>query len=180
MHLTVLRVCNQIYTEAARVLWTSNTFSFRDGMAMKRFLMNRNIKQKGMLRSLRLNMAWWTQDPEEWDKALTMQVLNSVPGLRHLRLHITHKMNAQRYRHIKDNFLNSIAWGGSMWKLSTVPWTNAEVHVRLPQLLPRDKMWTDSDMKEVADMLRELLLNPKGAEIYAEEQRILAAEKEIP
>lgn len=59
MRLTVLRVCNQIYTEAARVLWTSNTFSFRDGDALRRFLMTRSIKQKPMIRSLRLEMGWW-------------------------------------------------------------------------------------------------------------------------
>ena len=174
MHLTVLRVCNQIYTEAARVLWTSNTFSFRNGMALKRFIMTRSIKQKGMMRSLRLEMGWWTQDYEEWEMALTMQALNSLPNLRRLRLHITHKMDAQRYKEIKNSFLRSIPWGDSMRKLSTVPWTSAEVHVRLPELLHHNKKWwTESDMKEVADMLRELLLNPEGAELYAEQQRQL-------
>ena len=173
MRLTALRVCNQVYTEASRVLWSSNTFSFRDGITLKRFLTTRNIKQKGMMRSLRLEMGWWTPDYEDWDKAFTMQALKSLPELRHVRLHITHKMEAERYRHIKHRFLNSIPWGDFVRKLATVAFTTAEVHVRLRETQRRDMMWTDSDMKEVADMLREMLLNPEGAKVYAEQQRRL-------
>lgn len=96
-----------------------------------------------------------------------MQALKSLTGLRHLRLHITHKEEAQRYKHIKDKFFDSMPRGEPMRKLSTLRLTSAEVHVRLPRTQLRSNSWTDSDMKEVADMLRKMLLNPEGAELYA-------------
>lgn len=45
MHLTILRTSRQIYAEANPILYSTNTFSFEDGMSLKRFLTTRNIHQ---------------------------------------------------------------------------------------------------------------------------------------
>ena len=169
MRLTILRVSNQTYVEANRVLYASNTFSFADGITCKRFMMTRNIKQKRMIKSLRFEMEWWLETHKEWNSALTMPLVRSLSGLRNLRLLIIHDLEADIYNAVKGNFLHSTSWCEGLRKISILPLTSAEVHVRSAGLSSETRTyWTESDMAEVADGLREILLNPKGAEVYAE------------
>ena len=171
MRLTVLRVSNQTYAEATRVLWSSNTFSFPDGVTAKRFLMTRTMNQKRLIRSLRFEMQWWLEQYyKEWNSALTMPVVRSLSGLRNLRVLITHDMEAELYEDSKNDLLDTTSWCEGLRKLSTLPLTNVEVLVKSAGLLKRKRMWTDSDMKEVAAGLQEMLLNPQGADVYAEQQ----------
>lgn len=44
MGLTVLRVSRQMYAEANRILWTTNTFSFGTGTALRYFPNNQNLR----------------------------------------------------------------------------------------------------------------------------------------
>ena len=174
MRLTVLRVSNQTYAEATRVLWTSNIFSFHDGITAKRFLMTRTMNQKRLIRSLRFEMQWWLEQYyKEWNSALTMPVVRSLSGLRNLRVLITHDMEAELYEDSKNDLLDTTSWCEGLRKLSTLPLTNVEVLVKSAGLRISQRMWTHSDMKEVAAGLQEMLLNPEGAEVYAEQQRRL-------
>lgn len=171
MRLSVLRSCRQIYVEANKILWTTNTFSFADPTTFKRFIVTRNINQKRSIKSLRLQMEWDTSDGKEWNQALNMALVKSVTGLRRLRLRIDHKLDATRYEWIKsNNLLYTITCCEGLQKVSTLPLTEVEVVVKNPQFISEDDLWTKVDREDFAEGLRKILLNPKGAEIYADDQ----------
>ncbi|CAD6582110.1 MAG: hypothetical protein ASARMPREDX12_000758 [Alectoria sarmentosa] len=171
MRLSVLRSCRQIYVEANQILWTTNTFSFADGTALRRFMMTLTINQRRLIKSLRLQMEWDMYMDKEWNNALNMALVRSLSGLRRLRLRIDQHMDARIYECAKSNknIYTSIFCKG-LQKISTLPLTEAEVIVKNPQYWPEDGVWTKADREEFAEVLRKLLLNPKGAEIYAKDQ----------
>ena len=172
--LTVLYASRQIYAEANHILWTTNTFAFANPATFKHFI--RTVHQKRLVRKLRLSMLWnrWHMDEVvAWNSALSMPTIRSLPGLRSVRLHISHNMDAENYATLKNN--NSwykTEYCTGLQKLSTLLLTEAEVAVKPINVLGEDRSpWTVAQCKEYADGLRKLLLDPNGAEIYAEEQR---------
>lgn len=172
MHLGVLRSCRQIYTEANRVLWTTNTFSFADPATFKRFMMTRNIHQKRFIRSLHLKMHLDLSCAiKDWNSFLNMSLVKSLCGLRQLALHITFGMSATSYERAKsDHYLYPAIYCESVQRISTLALTEVDVFVENPEYNSSDLLWTKSDRKEFAEHLRDILLNPKGAEVYAEDQ----------
>ncbi|KAI4274309.1 MAG: hypothetical protein L6R38_006130 [Xanthoria sp. 2 TBL-2021] len=62
-----------------------------------------------------------------------------------------------------------------LFRLSTLPLTNAEVRVKISKQGTETGLeaglWSRSDKDQVAQDLQKMLLDPKGAEIYAEAQR---------
>ncbi|KAL8777853.1 MAG: hypothetical protein Q9194_002329 [Teloschistes cf. exilis] len=131
MRLTLLRSSRQIYVEAKEVLWTTNTFSFTDPIAFKRFMSTRSVHQKRMLRNLRL-----------------------------------YSLVSTCY----DWPLGSIFCEG-LEKLSILPLQSVRIAMDSPNLYSIVGGWTAEQKKETAGRIRDLLLNPKGAEIYAEAQQ---------
>lgn len=171
MRLSVLRSCRQIYVEANNILWTTNTFSFADATTLKRFMMTRNINQKRSIQSLRLQMEWVSYGEREWNKALNIALVRSLSGLRRLRLHIEHKMDPKEYEKAKSyDRLYATTFYEGLKKLSTLPLTEVEIVVRNPKFESEDDLWTKLDRQDFAEGLRKILLNPKGAQIYAEDQ----------
>ncbi len=172
MRLSVLRSCRQIFVEANYILWTTNTFSFADATTFSRFMMTRTINQKRSIKSLRLQTAEWAlYDDREWNKALNMALVRSLSGLRRLRLHIEHKMDPKGYEIAKryDVRYTSTVFEG-LKKFSTLPLTEVEIVVRNPECVSEDSLWTKVDRQDFAEGFRKILLNPKGAQNYAEEQ----------
>ena len=55
-------------------------------------------------------------------------------------------------------------------KLSTLPLTEVELVVRNPRYGNGDESWSKADRQDFAQGLRNILLDPKGAEIYARDQ----------
>lgn len=70
MGLTVLRASRQMYAEANRILWTTNTSSFGTGTTLKYFLMTRTFHRKGSIRHLRCKMDCRRPGPHKWSSAL--------------------------------------------------------------------------------------------------------------
>ena len=171
VRLSVLRSCRQIYVEANKILWTTNTFSFADATTLKRFMMTRTINQKRSIASIRLQMELDSYGHREWNTALNMPLVRSLCGLRHLRLHIEHEMNARSYEFAKsNNLLFTTTYCEGLQKVSILPLAKVEVVVRNPQFIPEHDLWTKVDREEFAEGLRKILLNPKGAQIYADDQ----------
>ncbi|KAL8670980.1 MAG: hypothetical protein Q9168_004494 [Polycauliona sp. 1 TL-2023] len=170
MRLTVLRASRQLYAEANPILWTTNTFSFHDGVTFQRFMMTRTINQKRLVRSLRFEMDWGVDLLREWNKALNMMLVKSLIGLRTLRLNIMHHMMQRLWFREEDSFLAGISWVDGLWRLSTLPLTSAEVAFRVRDY---DDLWQKADRDESTKRLQKILVNPKGAEVYAELQRQL-------
>ena len=173
MYLSVLRLCRQVYVEANQILWTTNTFSFVDTYTFKIFMKARTIRQKRLIKSLRLQMEWDRDTDTEWNRVLTVAFVKSVPGLRRLCLRIDRKLSRAvgiRYEDTKskDALYKAKIFQG-IHRLSTLALTDVEVVVNPPLLLQHDSM-TKAGREEFAEGLRKILLNPKGAEIYAEDQ----------
>lgn len=88
-YLQVLRTCRQVYLEASRVLWNTNTFSFDNPNVLKMFMSNRKTAQKQLLRKLHLDMSWsWRFEKRAWEKTLTLTLIRSLKGLRTFHLYI--------------------------------------------------------------------------------------------
>lgn len=170
MRLTILAVSHQIYAEANCILWTTNTFSCPDGITFQRFMMTRTLSQKRLIRNLRFEMEWVWVEEKPWNKAFSMPLVKSMIGLRTLRLNIFYDME-ELWHAVKDHFLQSTSFTEGLRKLSTLPLTDAEVVFRISG--HTSGLWQKADRDACAQKLRELLLNPDGADIYAEEQRRL-------
>ena len=173
MRLTVLAVSRQVYAEANHILWTTNTFSCCDGITFQRFMKTRTLGQKRLIRNLRFEMEWDFGDWKIWNKALSMPLVKSMIGLRTLRLNILYDLKEYLWQGVTDNFIGSITFSEGLRRLSTLPLTGAEVAFRISGHTSRPGLWQKVDRDACAQKLREILLNPEGAEVYAEQQRRL-------
>lgn len=190
VHLTVLRVCRQIYNEANDVLWSTNTFSFSEAdPTFVDFMESRTTHQKQTLRKLRLQMDWVYEDEKGWNRILGVKRLRSLTGIRSLRLQINHSMEAALYHEAKVRGVELAFFQPHqhefVLKLATLPLTDVEVFVSdFPIVIsdypfsdsdvdePRG-LWTAGDRTEYADEIRKILLDPKSAEKHAQFQEIL-------
>lgn len=172
MRLTVLRTCRQIYVEANSILWATNTFSFNDAIAFKRFMMTRTIHHKRLIRNVRLDMGWWEDNSTPWNSSLSKALVKSLSSLRSLRFYITHEMTRKDYELVrKVGFVGNTNLCRGLRNLSTLPLTNVEVVVRSPRYqCSQGVFWTEDDRAEVAEALKKMLLAPKGAEDSSETQ----------
>ena len=192
MHLTVLRVCREIYNEANDILWATNTFSFNDAdPTFIDFIESRTTHQKQLLRKLRFQMDWVYEDDKSWNRVLRMTLIRSLIGLRSLRLQINHSMKAEVYQCAKargnELGLFQMRLLEFVDKLAILPLTDVEVFVSdFPQLVdyPSDEdedeapvdtraSWTAEDRMDYAEGIRNILLGPKGADVYAQNQKAL-------
>ena len=182
MHLTALRICRQIHNEADRVLWSTNTFSFADAATFGRFMDTRTTCQKRFLKNLRLQMNRIPNQEADWSRVLSMKLIRSLVGLRSLRLQINHTMDPKRYQSI------GALWDDFDWcnviqmrlrflrRMKVLPLTEVEVFVgdygmTLPSI--RQVIWVAKDRTEYADAIRRILLDPEGAESYAQDRKEL-------
>ncbi|KAL8847952.1 MAG: hypothetical protein Q9221_007017 [Calogaya cf. arnoldii] len=182
MRLTVLRASHQIYTEANRVLWATNTFSFPECLTFKRFMMKRKISQKRLIGGLRFEMEWDCGLINEWNRNLSMTLVKSLIGLRTLRLNILYDMKQRLWKTTEDYFLQHTSWTDGLRRLSTLPLTFAEVAFRVREWREEDgdtSYWQKDDRAKCAKDLRKILLNPQGAEVYAENQRQCQISREM-
>lgn len=190
IHLTVLRVCRQIYNEANDILWATNTFSFNNAdPTFIDFIESRTIRQKQLLRKLRFQMDWVYGDDKCWNRVLRITLIRSLIGLRSLRLQINHSMRAEVYRCAKargsELGLFQMRQLGFVDKLAILPLTDVEVFVSDFSYLvdyssDEDEpsadtraSWTAEERIDYAEGIRNILLNPKGADIYAQNQKVL-------
>ncbi|KAL8846645.1 MAG: hypothetical protein Q9221_008285 [Calogaya cf. arnoldii] len=183
LNLTILRASRQIYVEANRILWTTNTFSFADGLTFAEFMKTRTIHQKRLINNLRIEMHWDHGDEEHWNKALNMATVRSLTSLRSLRLQVSADIEEKLWRHSKDRFVCLTSYADGLRKLSILPLTNVEVAVRasridhfhgVGRLSWQERFWDQKAREKCAADLKKLLLNPRGEEAYAENAPVAA------
>ncbi|KAL9583120.1 MAG: hypothetical protein Q9212_002893 [Teloschistes hypoglaucus] len=184
MRLTILRACRSIYVETNQILFSTNTFSFDDSVALKRFMMTRTAHQKRLIRSLRFDISWSRQShisyyPVAWSTKLSMALVRSLSNLRTVRL----QFNAVPLRKFYDEELTTfealvasfdwkdmmIKFGDGLRKLSTLPLTDVQVGVR--GFSGDTSPWPAEMRGQMADYWRSKLTNPKGVEIYEKEEK---------
>ena len=176
MHLKILRTYRQMFAEANRILWATNTFSFNDPASFKRFMETRKPFYKQNMRKFRLVMDWTSDGHWAWTVALHMSHLNSLQGLQDLRLVINNDVSEAGIATFEANTgleaLLEHRFHESILKLSTLLLTKAQVQVvtgefrafRAPGI--RDYVWTKDQMRRYAAIVRERLLNPQAAKLY--------------
>lgn len=173
MHLKVLRVCRQIYSEANHVLWTTNTFSFRNTFSFDDFMEERTNLQRRLLKSLRLQMNWAWGDDLHWKHAFSTTTIISLAGLRNLRLQINHSVEAGFYQRAKTCG-NKLALFepkhlAVMHRLALFPLIDVEVFVGVHfQQCNHDAYGMARNRKEYAEAIRKVLLDPNGAQTCLE------------
>ncbi|KAL9016626.1 MAG: hypothetical protein Q9185_006038 [Variospora sp. 1 TL-2023] len=180
MHLTVLCASRQIYVEANRILWATNTFSFGDGVTLKDFMKTRNAHQKRLIHNLRFDMHVSYTEEMNWNSSLNMALVRSLTGVQTLRLKIAYDMEKDLWDTTKDRFLQQNSEFEGLRKLSILPLTSAEVVVRTAsdsyaRASWQEELWQQPEMDECAKQIRQLLLNPQGADIYAQRQAELVS-----
>ncbi len=131
-------------------------------------------------------MDWAYEDDECWDRTLRMTPIKSLTGLRSLRLRINHYMSAALYQSAKvcgnELGLYQIRQLQFVEKLATLSLTDVKVFVSdNHDILDAfddgdparrcDLAWTAEDRTEFAEGIRKIILDPKGADIYAQRQK---------
>ncbi|KAL8732762.1 MAG: hypothetical protein Q9166_002543 [cf. Caloplaca sp. 2 TL-2023] len=174
MCLTILCASHQIYTEANRILWTTNTFSFADGPTFKHFMKTRNIHQKRLVGNLRFEMHWGDAEEKHWNSALNMALIRSLTGLQTIRLQITCDIEGELWHATRDRFVWDTSYAEGLRKLSILPLTSAKVAIRKSPNYRNwgfdGELWRKKDMDTCAKEVRKMLVNPRGAEIYQKHQ----------
>ena len=107
-----------------------------------------------------------------------MTLVRSLTGLRSLRLQINHSMEAAFYQKAKarGNVLGLFQTGNLdfVHKMAILPLTEVDVFVGdRSQQLEVDTLWPAEDRMEYAKGIRKILLNSRGAEINAQNQKEL-------
>ncbi len=135
----------------------------------------RTLIQKRALKKLRLQMDH-SEEHKDWNSALNFAVVRSLHGLRHLRLSIAYSFISKDYEYLKNLFTGSSrnSYVEGLEKIATLPLTRVELVVRRPDyaefLDGYEDLWSKAERTDYAEGLRNLLLDPKGAEVYKQKQ----------
>ena len=178
-YLQVLRSCRQIYLEASRTLWTTNTFSFSDPDVLKRFMNDRKVTQKQLLKKLHLDIRWLSRGQKRaWERALTLTLVRSLKSLRKVDLYIEQGI-LNRNLQIDSNpmfgspdYLND-EFFVELMKLKILPLENVTVRITnglLHSSYVEDPQWPLAGRTEWAERLRSQLLDPEGERHWKERQ----------
>jgi hypothetical protein len=181
-YLQVLRTCRQIYLEASRVLWATNTFSFNRPETLKAFMNDRKTAQKQLLKNLHLDMKWhMKQDKRAWEKALTLTLVRSLKGLRAVHLRIGQCVldeNSCFHRNPTggEDLLNTSPFEEIM-KFKILPLETVTVNLVNGPFTRRDGngdlQWPLARRVKYAERLESQLLDPEGAARWQERQEHL-------
>ncbi|MCJ1293717.1 hypothetical protein MMC34_005272 [Xylographa carneopallida] len=93
LQLSLLGSCRQIYVEANKVLWGTNTFSFEGTKLLRDFLAQLNAQQKQLLRKVHVK---WNALGLHFD-ALSKATIKALRGLK--VLHITMALNISPFQY---------------------------------------------------------------------------------
>ena len=180
LSLTVLRSCRQAYVESSHILGTTNTFDFVEISTFKQFLKMASVDQKPLIQRLRLTLGNGSENPDmysdfwAWDRVLTMSTVKSLSRLRSLRVQILYTIDLSEFKYWSQRCsrlyqLYPSTYSKGLHRLSTLTLTEVEVAVKV--LYEAGFMWKEDERRKYADGLRKLLLDPKGAEIFAQNEQ---------
>lgn len=176
-YLQVLRTCRQVYLEASRVLWNTNTFSFNDHITLRMFMDNRKTAQKQLLRKLHLDMRWPSGSEKcDWEKALTLTLIRSLKGLRIFHLYIeqsflNHVINWKDKRDWEKDLLSDTF--KDVMKFKVLPLETVTVNIANGlgyEEYERQSQWPLAGRTEWAEKLKSQLLDPEGGVRWQEQQ----------
>lgn len=198
LNLGLLGACRQIYAEANRLLWLSNTFSFSDGESFVRFMAKLNHSSKQQLAHLHFNIKWDNMRyitgnlTKDWTRHLKVAHIQMLRGLQ--TLNICFNITRPRQAIIGDN---DTAEAGAGWfdgimrfrmldlrQLTVIVSDDVQVLCPLHQLISapsvQDTRFTAAEKRGLANRIAGRLTDPQGAaNFWAEEATRHAANKAI-
>ena len=178
--LTPLSVCRQLYEESNFILWSTNTFSFDHANSLLEFISSLNPAQKRNMKKLHLiiNTRISSRWDRDWRVVLNTKHLSMLRGVETLHLCMRHQLRKLDYgieygdRPIDPmDPRHRIAWANAIQSygvktLRLLPLKHASVAIvddwhRLRNIL----LLPDETKVDIAEKLRQELLDPQGAEL---------------
>ncbi|MCJ1401468.1 hypothetical protein MMC11_004682 [Xylographa trunciseda] len=170
LQLGLLRACRQIYVETNEVLWSTNTFSFEEIVLLRHFMAQRNAMQKRLLKKIHLK---WVSPPPyrtvyRRPTPLSLATINAFRGLQTLHLNIVASFKphwAERWTEEESTrqtlVRDVLIFRALPLKVVTVTY---DAQVYLPTLVDLPA----AQRLELAESIRTRLLDPDGADVYAD------------
>ena len=88
LDLSILSACRQLHEEANVILWTTNTFSFEDGLSLQNFIQGLHTTQSNKLTRMHIDVEWdLSRSEKQWREALQPSFVSKLNALQ--TLHIT-------------------------------------------------------------------------------------------
>lgn len=86
LSLTLLGASRQTYEEANRILWTTNTFTFKDLFDLSKFVGALNFAQRKIMTKVLLRLRWSSYNQFHLFKPISKRVMKNICGVQHLDL----------------------------------------------------------------------------------------------
>lgn len=181
--LAILHACRQIYHEVKDVLYSSNTFSFRNPRAMPIFtssLLRSSANSCFAIRSLRLDIQLRTDgDHKQWNKAIR-NIPIDLPNVQSLCINLDLDFSDQYITFIQysADVRPRFRLFGELYQLRVLPlkevvvivadedWAVAEREEEWWSVLEVELRWTMGQKQEYATELREVLLGSKKLKVH--------------
>lgn len=103
---------------------------------------------------------------KDWTSSFNMAIIQSLPGLRHLRLHTDYGLALEDYDLLKNWFTSPYctSYVESREKIANLTLTSVEVVVKNPACTERknryENQWLKGERREYAEDSRNLLFDP--------------------
>lgn len=180
LDLSILGACRQIYEEASVLLWTTNTFSFEDSTPLRKFIRSLHSTQIRKLTRMHIDVAWELNSIREWEVLLRRSFISKLKGLR--TLHATFDQyfgNCYIDRMLSPSYKFHQLNIAMMSRMQMLPLQHVTVVVGddIGGPYPKRDRWTITKKREVAEGLRNKLLDPNGYEILAAEMKAEEAKR---
>ena len=168
LDLSVLGACRQIYDEAKAILWTTNTFSFEDGLSLQKFIQGLHTTQSNKLTRMHIDMEWdLSRSKEQWREALQPSLISKSNALQTLHITLDQDYMPIDMADIGRQFENKPPAPHPLLTLQTLTLKTVTVAIGDRVFVPYpgipDEMnelrWTIAQKREVAQGLRSSLLN---------------------
>ena len=199
-NLTVLAVCRLLYEESNNILLQTNTFSFHDSQAFRKFNASLSPAQKRKLRKIHISLDVVIDEPNfynRWTTTLISRMLTPLKNLKVLHLSfdqycglhdgrfpggpVSHTASKEHVFYAMCNMLGFrlLPWNKDMGNANRGKRVTVIVgddhSTSSEDLTPR---WTRTQKLEAAEELRALLTAPNGMEIHKAETAAKRAAEE--
>lgn len=168
LDLSILGACRKMYEEANAILWSTNTFSFEDGLSLQKFIQGLHTTQSNKLTRVHIDMDWGLgRSEKQWREALQPSLMSKLNALQMLHITLDQDFMLIDMAELMRLFGGQppaphplLAMQNMALKDVTVV-IGDHVYNIYPEMYdePNQLRWTIEQKREVAESLRSSLLN---------------------
>ncbi|CAF9942824.1 MAG: hypothetical protein ALECFALPRED_010096 [Alectoria fallacina] len=191
LDLSMLGASRQIYEEANLLLWSTNTFSFEDPTSFEKFMSKLTFLQKRKLTKMHISIDWLSYRYEQWERVLKIRLLEKLKGLK--TVHLCFDQDLVRLASWPDESIlleedTSSTGLFASRQILVLDYPQLEpfgalqmLHLQHATVVIADKTgdaeqstsrWSVHKQREVAEKLRNKLLEPEGVKVFMAEYNI--------